>query len=116
MNNRATTFKVQGEDAGISYRCPGCGSLHSVYTAARFRSKPGFHEWNGKLDEPTLAGTVYAYWTGCNEPTCDTPSCEEPAHQRRQICRHTLRKGMVTYTENSTGRQRSDTVPLENEF
>lgn len=113
MINRATPFSVQGEQAGITYRCPGCGSLHSVYTAKRFEGHKGFHAWNGDLAEPTLMGPVHAHWTGCEEYGCKGQACDIPEHQRRHICRHTVRKGHATYTEASTGRTRSAQLPGE---
>lgn len=114
MKNRATLFSVQGEPAGITYRCPGCGSLHSVYTADRFKGQKGYSEWNGRLDEPTLIDPVYAHWTGCEEYGCNGAECAVSAHQRRHICRHTLRKGHVTFTHSTTGRM--TTAPLVEEF
>lgn len=87
---------VEGRKLGYIFECPGCGSLHLIYTEKR-NQLGAVWEFNGDLEKPTFSPSVRARWREGG---------------RDIVCHFFIRAGRIEFCSDSTHALSGKTVSL----
>lgn len=83
----------------VSFRCPGCGRIHSLPIRSGDGSPRPSWEFHGDAERPTLAPSILATWQWGREQT-------------KHICHSFVREGMIEFLSDCTHAHAGQTMAL----
>lgn len=99
----------------VSFKCPGCGEMHTIKTG------PGGWEFNGDGDRPTFSPSVLVrsghhaphYQAGDNcWCTYNAEHPDEPIRFECRVCHSFVKDGHIQFLTDCTHALAGQTVPL----
>ena len=122
MVRKIISYKDKDENLGYHFHCPGCNSVHSVFTE---RVTPG-QKWgfNGNEEKPTFTPSVFVRFDHLSEMAMQRNREFYKIHKRfmtikelpydvKKICHSFVTNGMIRFLDDSTHHLKGQTVELD---